>query len=131
MPWLALALHRLRTVFTAMDEFQPAAFAVQYNAKHAFESWTFSRGRNQKLAAFWKRGRAQDLSDTTPTDGILAGQKVTKAVGIDLINGRAQELDFVQEGDNGVLRGILVQDFRVLVRFSWPGASADRPRVAY
>jgi hypothetical protein len=108
----------LRTLCTAMDEFQPADFVVRYSAKGDFESWTFAREGGEKLLAFWKRGRAPDISDGTLTDVTLVGQKVTRAVGIDLINGREQELDFVQEGNNVVLRGMLVQDFPALVRFS-------------
>jgi hypothetical protein len=108
----------LRTLCTAMDEFQPADFVVRYSAKGDFESWTFAREGGEKLLAFWKRGRAPDISDGTLADVTLVGQKVTRAVGIDLINGREQELDFVQEGNNVVLRGMLVQDFPALVRFS-------------
>ncbi len=108
----------LRTLCTVMDEFQPADFAVQYSASDDFESWTFSRRRNEKLVAIWKHGRAKDVSDATPTDMTLVGQNLTKVVGIDLINGREQELDFTQAGNNVVLKGVLVQDFPILARFS-------------
>jgi hypothetical protein len=108
----------LRTLCTVMDEFKPVEFAVQYSAKEQLESWTFVRGGGEKLVAFWRQGRAKDVSDVTPTDVTLVNQKATRVVGLDLINGRQQELELAQEGNNVVLRGMLLEDFPVLVRFS-------------
>lgn len=76
------------------------------------------KAREMRLA-FWKRGRAQGISEEAPTDiVIISSRGATKAVGIDLLNGREQDLEVTSQGNRTVLKGMLVQDFPVLVRFS-------------
>ena len=108
----------LRTLCTVMDEFQPAEFPVEYSTKGDYESWLFERPGGERLLAFWKRGRAKDASDVTPTEIILPGRSVKKAIGVDLLNGREQELEVTAQGGTTVLKGMLMQDFPVVVRFS-------------
>jgi len=102
-------------VANARVEFQPVNFVMQYSAKGEFESGTFARAGGEKPLAFRNRERARDV---TPADVSPVGQRLTRAAGLNLINGRERRLDFAQDGNNLVLRGILVEDFPVLARFS-------------
>jgi hypothetical protein len=107
-----------RTLSTLLDDVKPAEIELEFSNRPArLELWTFTRGNGERLVAFWIPGQARDKSVEIETDVVLKGIKCDKAVGVDIINGREQELHVERQRDNTIIKGMLIQDFPVCMKF--------------
>jgi hypothetical protein len=106
-----------RTLATALAEVDPADLTVRYSLENApFETWTFRRG-DERLAVVWRAGVALDGSVGTASDIILVGVQAKWVAGIDTLNGREQRLNASVQGNDTVLKAMLLGDCPIVLRF--------------
>jgi hypothetical protein len=107
-----------RTLATVLEDVRPLDFPVQCtSAEHGFESWTFGRSSGEHMLALWHPGIADDRFGDAVTDIVLPGIRAQRVVGIDVLNGREQDLDSSLDGNSTILKGILVKDCPIVLRF--------------
>jgi hypothetical protein len=109
------AYYVLRNLATALEDLEPAEFAYRLATSAEVECYALGT-EQERVLALWQPGRAHDTCEGTPID-VWVGLPCASVSGYDLINGTLQEL-VLEERDGGVLlRGILVRDYPLLLRF--------------
>jgi hypothetical protein len=110
------AYYVMRNLATALENLQPAAFDFHVEGGPAdLEQFALERPGEQ-VVTLWQPGQAADDCPGVPADLILSG-RCRQATGYDPLNGVEQELDleFVDGGTR--IRGLLIKDYPILVRF--------------
>ncbi|MBI4587109.1 MAG: discoidin domain-containing protein [Planctomycetes bacterium] len=115
------AYYVLRTLCTVFENARPAQLAVEFtHRERQFECWTFSLPNGNRLVSVSSTGNSQDNSPDYPTDISFPGAAFSRAVGIDVLNGKEQDLVVSSGGGSTILRGMLVKDYPIVVRLSNP-----------
>jgi len=70
------------------------------------------------MIAAWIPGKTRDGIVEAKSDVILPGAQVRQAWVLDIFNGTEQELNITRNGNNTVIKGMLVKDYPVFVRVS-------------
>jgi hypothetical protein len=107
-----------RTLCTVLDDVTPATVSVRLrNPDARVETWGFVRGDGQRMVVFWTPGRASDAAVPVEVDVVLEGVRTDRVTGIDILNGREQELVVSADGEDSVLKGLLIGDCPIAIRF--------------
>jgi hypothetical protein len=106
----------LRTLCTVMDGWRAADVPASCRAS-GLRSFGFMRGDNELMVAAWIPGNTDDEGAQTRTDITLAGVRARCTWAIDLLNGTEQALDCARNGEDTVLKSMLVRNVPLLVRF--------------
>jgi photosystem II stability/assembly factor-like uncharacterized protein len=122
-PWTYPTIQNL---YTLMAGTTPTSLTVNIESEATnIMSYGFTLPNGDMLFTLWTNGEAVDDDrgiSTTLTFPGLSGQKV---VGIDVLNGFEQQLITSDEDSNLVIRGLLVKDYEIIVRFT--GDSSRQP----
>jgi hypothetical protein len=111
------AYYALRTLSTVFDETHPAEYPVEVqNDGTVCEIYTFTLPDDTRLVALWVPGISHDDSLDVPSDIILPGIRCKGVTGIDILNGFEQELSFSVEGENTILKGLLIKDYPLVLK---------------
>jgi hypothetical protein len=108
----------LRSLSTVLDGFRPAEFPVRFTGGKPFDWYTFRKGPKEFLLAAWIPGRTKDGIVEAKSDVTLPGVPAGRAWVIDIMNGTEQELNVTREGNETVLKGMLIKDYPTFVRLS-------------
>jgi len=107
-----------RTLSTALEDVSPIDLTVELGALAArCEVWAFVRGNGERLVAIWLKGRASDRASGRETDVLLSDVHAEHVVAIDTLNGREQELTVEHTEQGALLKGMLIYDFPILLKF--------------
>ena len=89
---------------------------MEYTGPVAYCSFRYPNG--DRVLAIWTDGIAQDedpgVSATITFPGLSAGS----VAGIDVLHGFEQELVFEVDGEDMIIRDLLVKDYPILIRLS-------------
>jgi hypothetical protein len=109
-----------RTLCTLLGDVRPEALPVSVVPEpRGIQVWGFATAGGGRLAALWaNRGAASQPAPREVVDLVIRNAGVTRVAGIDVLNGREQELAVTRERDRTVIRGIVLDDFPVMIRFS-------------
>jgi hypothetical protein len=105
-----------RNAATAMDDFHPGSFPVNFTSEKEIVSFTFHRGDKESMVAAWINGVRGDGLNESAADITLPGMKAQKAWVVDIMNGTEQELNISTQGDSTIIKGMLIKDYPVLIR---------------
>jgi len=105
-----------RNVATIMDDFYPAEFRVKFSDEKGLLFFRFERGNNERMVAVWIDGPHQDAVAQTKAEVSFAGLRARQARILDIVNGTEQELDFVANGWETVVKGLLIEDYPVFIQ---------------
>jgi len=94
----------------------PVEIDVETDGPVAYCSFRYSNG--DRMLAVWTDGIAQDEDPGVPATITFPELAVGSVTGIDVLHGFEQELVFEIDGDNTVVRDILVKDYPILIRLS-------------
>jgi hypothetical protein len=81
-----------------------------------YEHYCFTMPEGGLMIGVYLTGQSVDTHPGIPTEVTINGIKCSRVVGIDILNGFEQELEFEQEGDKLVVRGVFVRDYPVMLR---------------
>jgi hypothetical protein len=110
------AYYVVRNLATALEDLQPADFSFRVAGGPAeLEQFGLERA-GERVIALWQSGLAADLCAGTPADLVVAGV-YSQVTGYDPLNGTQQELLAETAGGETRIRGILVKDYPILLRF--------------
>ena len=79
---------------------------------------TFRYSNGDRMLAVWTDGIAQDEDPGVPTTITFPGLIAATVTGIDVVQGFEQELVFEIDGEDTVVRDLLVKDYPILIRLS-------------
>ena len=79
---------------------------------------TFRFPNGDRILAIWTDGIAQDEDPGVPATITFPGLTAGTVTGIDVLHGFEQELVFEIEGDDTIVRDLLVKDYPILIRLS-------------
>jgi hypothetical protein len=109
------AYYVMRTLCTVLDSFQPEQFKVEIKSEKDHLVYTLAKG-NEKAVAVWLTGSVGDEDPAVQTDIIIPGQKFSKAIGVDIINGTEQQLVIETKDNDTVIKAILLKDWPLIIK---------------
>jgi hypothetical protein len=110
------AYYVTRNLATALEDLMPAVFDWRVKGGPA-DVERFSMARvGERVVTLWQPGRATDVCAGTPADVVVAGS-AQRVVAYDLLNGVEQELQFETHDGETRVRGVLIKDYPLLLRF--------------
>jgi hypothetical protein len=109
------AYYAMRNLATALDGCRPADFAHEVTGGESIQVCPMGCPGEQVLA-LWLPGIPVDDKAGQPVDIRVCGA-YTRVVGYDCLSGCEQELASETDGDDTSVRGVLVRDYPLLVRF--------------
>jgi hypothetical protein len=120
----AYSYNMMRSLCTLLDGAKPDRVSFGPVAPvEKLEKYSFSQPGGKKLLALWirEKSRKNRFDDYA---GVVADVEVFAAgprrvIGIDLMNGREQELKFAAAGSRFVLPGLVLKDYPLLVRLEY------------
>ncbi len=93
----------------------PAEVDIDYEPV-AYCSFRYENG--DRMLAIWTDGIAQDEDPGIPATIRFPGLAAETVTGIDVLHGFEQELVFEVDGDDTIIRDLLVKDYPILIRLS-------------
>jgi len=116
-PTLLDALRNLNTVMSAHESIDmPVEINIETDDSVATCSFRYPNG--DRVLAIWTDGIAQDEDPGIPATIAFPNLAAGAVTGIDLLHGLEQELVFEIDGEDTVVRDLLVKDYPILIRFS-------------
>ena len=119
--WAGLEVIRstVRNLCTIMAGAKPISLPLEIRSEATnIRSYTFSLPNGDKLLALWTDGVAVDYDPGIEATVTLPGISAQKVTGIDVLNGFEQELITSTEGENLVIRNLLVTDYPIILRLT-------------
>jgi hypothetical protein len=137
------AFYVMRTLCTVMDGAEPAEFDVTFKGEippeniswweiyismdpklvsegtempREYDHWCFRMPEGGLMIGVYLTGQSVDRHPGVKTDVTISGVKCRRVVGIDILNGFEQELEFEQREGRLVVAGVLVRDYPVMLR---------------
>ncbi len=107
----------LRNVSTILDGFKGTSFEVRLSGDKKFDCDKFVDGKGVKMFAAWIPGKTEDGIVQSKSDITLPGMVLKKAAAFDPMNGTKQDLVFSHDGNDTILKGMLVKDYPVYIQF--------------
>lgn len=83
-----------------------------------YDHYCFTMPDNGLMVGVYLTGQSRDSHPGVKTDMTINGVTCSRVVGIDILNGTEQELEFEQKGDKLIVPGVLVRDCPVMLRLS-------------
>jgi hypothetical protein len=111
------AYYVTRNLATMLDGLEPGEF--QYSIERAppnLEAFPLKSPDGLALAV-WLGGRAKDTCEGSPVD-VRLKVACARATAYDPMNGVAQELTVAHDEDTAILKGVLVRDWPLVIRWS-------------
>ncbi len=109
--------YAFRNLSTVLDGFKGASFEVRCSGDRPFDCEKFMNDKGVKMFAVWIPGKTEDGIVQAKSDITLPGVAAKKATVFDVMNGTRQDLDVSHAGNDTILKGMLVKDYPVFVRF--------------
>ena len=94
----------------------PAAIDIETDGPVAHCAFRYPNG--DRMLAVWADGIAQDEDSGVPATVTFPNMIVGSATGIDVLHGFEQELTFEIDGEDTIVRDLLVKDYPILIRLS-------------
>jgi hypothetical protein len=110
-----------RTLATVLDDFHPAEFQVRFAGEENFLSFTFQRGKREKMVAVWIAHSGLNAPNEiveVRSDVTLPGVQAKQAWIVDLMNGTDQELMLTKNQKSTIIKGIRVKNYPTIIRFA-------------
>ncbi len=113
------AYYVLRSLCTIFEDARAVPMRLEFsNKERALECWTFELPGGNRLVSVSLASNSADDSPDYPTDISFPEGTFVKAVGIDVLNGTAQDLSISRREGATVIRGMLVKDYPIIIRLS-------------
>ncbi|MFC2106030.1 hypothetical protein ACFLS0_04700 [Candidatus Bipolaricaulota bacterium] len=106
----------------------PIEIDIDYNGPVAYCAFRYPNG--DRMLAVWTDGIAQDQDPGVPATITFPDSTAGSVIGIDVLHGFEQELVFEIDGDDTIVRDLLVKDYPILIRLSDVMMSADYEETA-
>ena len=117
LPLMVRAITNLCTVMAESEAVDlPVEIDIETDGLVAYCAFRYPNG--DRILAIWTDGIAQDEDLGIPATITLPGLTAGTVTGIDVLDGFAQELVFEIDGDDTVVRDLLVKDYPILIRLS-------------
>ena len=94
----------------------PIAIDIDYDGPVAYCAFRYPNG--DRMLAVWTDGIAQDEDPGVPATITFPGLAAGSVTGIDVLHGFEQELVFEIDGEDTIVRDLLVKDYPILLRLS-------------
>lgn len=94
----------------------PLSIDIETDGPVAYCAFRYPNG--DRMLAVWTDGIAQDEDPGIPTTITFPGLTAETVTGIDVLHGFEQELVFETDGNDTVVRDLLVKDYPILIRLS-------------
>lgn len=121
---LGYSYYVLRTLCTLLESAKPEKMHAETEACiDKLEIHSLALPENAKLVAIWireksRKNRFDDYVGVTTSVSISA-EAPSRVVGIDLLNGREQDLDFTASGGRVVMPGLAIKDYPLFIRLEY------------
>jgi hypothetical protein len=117
-PWTYPTVRNLNTLMAGT---RPITLPVEIESEATdIASYAFTLPNGDALFALWTNGAAVDDYPDVRASLAFPGLSALKVVGIDVLNGVEQELITEMENDTLFIRGLLVKDYPIMIRFTNP-----------
>ena len=111
------ALQNLCTALAGNESIDmPTVIEVDYDGPVAYCAFRYPNG--DRMLAVWTDGIAQDEDPGVPATITFPGLAAGSVTGIDVLHGFEQELVFEIDGEDTIVRDLLVKDYPILLRLS-------------
>jgi len=94
----------------------PTEIDIEYEGPVAYCTFRYPNG--DRMLAVWTDAIAQDEDPGVPATITFPGLATGTVTGIDVLHGFEQELVFETDGENTIVRDLLVKDYPILIRLS-------------
>jgi len=94
----------------------PVDIDIETDEPVAYCAFRYPNG--DRMLGIWTDGIAQDEDLGVPATIRFPGLAAAEVTGIDVLHGFEQELNFENEGDDTVVRDLLVKDYPILIRLN-------------
>jgi hypothetical protein len=94
------------------------ALSLETSDDTNLRQYTFSLPDGDKLVALWRNNNAVEEDSGIETKVTIPGASASKVIGVDVLYGFEQELNFEMVNGNLVIRNLLVGDYPILIRFT-------------
>lgn len=116
-PVLGPTIQNLCTVMAGHEAIDmPVAIDIETDSPVAYCAFRYPNGG--RMLAVWTDGIAQDEDPGVPATITFEGLAAGSAAGIDVLHGFEQELVFEIDGDDTIVRDLLVKDYPILIQLS-------------
>ncbi len=113
------AYYVTRNLATMLDGLEPTEFEYTIDgAPDHLETYALESSEGPAIV-LWLSGQARDQCKGVRVD-IRVKRPYRRTVGYDPMNGAAQELNITQDRGNTLLKGVLVRDWPLIIRFASP-----------
>jgi len=110
------AYYVMRTLATVLDSLMPTEIPVKITGtSREYQVWGFATN-GEKVLAVWLAGTPGDGAPSVKANVAFLADDFSRAVGADIMNGTEQELTVCDEDGRKLLKGLLLQDWPVVVR---------------
>jgi len=117
LPLMVQAITNLCTVMAENTAIQmPAEIDTDHDGLIAYCAFRYRNG--DRVLAAWTDGIAQDEDPGVPATITFPGLTAETVTGIDVLHGFEQELVFETDGNDTVIRDLLVKDYPILIKLS-------------
>jgi len=112
------AYYVMRTLCTVLENTAPASGICVHvgEPSRRFASVQLAAGNGDLLVAVWVHEKASEEFAAVPCDVTISGTPLSRAVGIDLLNGTEQVLQAERRDRCLVVPGLLLEDYPYLIR---------------
>jgi hypothetical protein len=114
----------LRTLCTLLDGARPEDIVAEPEARiDKLETYAFALPGNARLVALWireksRKNRFDDYAGVT-TGVSISAETPSAVIGIDLLNGREQDLRFSASGGRVIVPDLVISDYPLFVRLEY------------
>jgi hypothetical protein len=114
-----LIAHTLQNLCNIMAGSRTISLPVTIQSDAAnIKSYGFALPNGNQLLALWSDGPAVDYDLGVPSTLVFAGRAGQEAAAIDVLNGLEQRFITSSEGEDLVIRNVLIHDYPILIRLN-------------
>jgi len=119
LPDVFQTIQNLCTVMAGHEAIDmPATIAIETDGPAAYCTFRYPNG--DRMLAVWTDGIAQDEDPGVPASITFPGLTAGAVIGIDVLHSFEQELVFETDGEDTIVRDLLVKDYPLLIRITDP-----------
>jgi hypothetical protein len=116
LPYLSAVIRNLSTVLAGAQP-QNISVEIRSGAKN-IKSYSFALPDGDRLIASWTDGAAVDDDPGVTADLTISGYSSSQVTGIDVLYGFEQQLKTENEGNNLLVRDLLIRDYPLILHIS-------------